>query len=678
MKKVYLSIILLLLISSTIQSQLLPTKAEVIQVMKSVNDYWIAQNPVPGNNQWARAAYFTGNMDFYKIYSKEKYLNYALLWANNNNWSLNGGTSTRNADNQTCGQVYIDLYKLDPNSSENKILAIKTSIDKMVSSNTINDWWWVDALYMSMPVFARLGDLYRDDNYFQKLYQLYNDTKLNRALYNTDDKIWYRDGNFMQENDTTVLGKKIYWSRGNGWAIAAHVRTLQLLPENHTNRAEYVQIIQEMASALKTKQQSNGFWHVNLADSTHFAGPETSGTSFFVYSLAWGINNNILDRNTYLPTVLKGWKALTTIAVQPNGFLAYVQGVGSEPKSSQPVTINSTADFGVGAFLLAGTEIVKLATGEMPIPSNMNLISAKPISKNQIEVKFSQKLNSENSLNINNYSIDNNVIITNITVGTNDSTVLLQTSTLIPAQYKLSVQNVSSTTGQLVENTENIIFAYTGIAAVTASGFEPNTANTAEKTLDFDFGTRWSCEGSGAWILYDLGEIKLINNIQLAYYNGASRKAYLKIQLSTALTDTIDVFNGETSGTTSELETYTFNPVNARYVKIFGYGNSSSKWNSITETRINYQESGTGLNLTSSNNVFTIYPNPSNGKHINITISENELISSDISISDLFGRQIKGFRINFNKNQIILSDLALQSGLYLFKYNTKSARFIVL
>lgn len=677
MKKFSIYIVILLLFSLSLKSQQLPSKTEVIQVMKSVNDFWISQNPVPGNNQWARAAYFTGNMDFYKIYPKEKYLNYALLWANNNNWSLNGGTSTRNADNQTCGQIYIDLYKLDNQSSANRISAIKSNIDNMVNSSAVNDWWWVDALYMSMPVFARLGELYNDDRYYDKLYDLYNDTKVTRALYNTSDKIWYRDGSFMQVNDTTPLGNKIYWSRGNGWAIAAHVRTLQYLPLIHSDRAEYVQLIQEMASALIPIQQADGFWYANLADSSHYAGPETSGTAFFTYSIAWGINNGILDRETYLPVVQKAWKALTTISVQPSGFLAYVQGVGSEPKSSQPVTQNSTADFGVGAFLLAGSEVVKLSSGEMPVPSNLDLVSVKVVSGNQIQVKFSQKLEQESSLLIENYNIDNGVIINSIESGFNDSTVLINTSALLAGRYKLTVQGVKSIAGEVVEIGETRYFAFSGIANVTASGFEPNTANTPDKTLDFDFGTRWSCEGSNVWILYDLGEVKQVNSVQLAYFNGASRKSYFKIQLSTSLTDTTDVYMGETSGATTQLETFSFDPLDARYVKIYGYGNSSSKWNSITETRINYSEKGTGLNNHYLNSNSQVFPNPSNGSSFSVSISDPLSMSTEITINDILGKQISGFNVSIVENQLYVTGLSLQPGIYILNYNKKSVKFSV-
>ena len=118
-----------------------------------------------------------------------------------------------------------------------------------------------------------------------------------------------------------------------------------------------------MSEALKNCQREDGFWNVSLHDPDHFGGKETTGTSLFVYGMAWGINHGILDRKTYLPLVLKAWNGLVNDAVHPNGFLGYVQGTGKEPKDGQPVTsdkIPNFEDYGVGCFLLGAGEIYRL------------------------------------------------------------------------------------------------------------------------------------------------------------------------------------------------------------------------------------------------------------------------------------------------------------------------------
>ena len=88
-------------------------------------------------------------------------------------------------------------------------------------------------------------------------------------------------------------------------------------------------------------------------------GPETSGTAFFTYGLLWGINNGYLKEKTYLPAALKGWEYLSTTALQSSGKIGYIQPIGEKAIPGQVVDANSTANFGVGAFLLAASEMVK-------------------------------------------------------------------------------------------------------------------------------------------------------------------------------------------------------------------------------------------------------------------------------------------------------------------------------
>jgi len=337
-----------------------PDKEEVLRTMIKVNDHWINGHIDPGDWEWNRAAYFTGNMALYHTWPDQKYLYYAMIWAENNGWGLKGGPSTRHADNQCIAQTYLDLYAIEQDPEY--IKDIQESVGNMVNSTKKDDWHWIDAFYMAMPVFTRLGILNEDDWYFEKMYDLYEDTKVRRGLFNEESGLWYRDENFDPPFQTPN-GKDCHWSRGNGWVLGAHARVLQHLPEEDPHRAEYITTFQKMAAALKEVQRTDGFWNVSLVDPNDFGGPETSGTSFFTYGIAWGINNDFLDSATYYPVVEKAWNGLVNIAVHDDGKLGYVQQVGKEPSSSQPVTYETTADFGVGAFLLAGSEVYKLVGG---------------------------------------------------------------------------------------------------------------------------------------------------------------------------------------------------------------------------------------------------------------------------------------------------------------------------
>src|SRR5690606_18124557 len=125
------------------------------------------------------------------------------------------------------------------------------------------------------------------------------------------------------------------------------------------HRQEYIQVFQSMAKALKQAQQRDGYWTRSLLDPVHAPGYETSGTAFFVYGYLWGINHGILDRNEYSEVVQHGWRYLTKTALQPDGLVGYVQPIGERADQHKNVNERSTSDFGVGAFLLAASEMTR-------------------------------------------------------------------------------------------------------------------------------------------------------------------------------------------------------------------------------------------------------------------------------------------------------------------------------
>ena len=675
--------------SETVAAQL-PTKSEVVAKMRIVNDYWITNHPDPGNNQWDRAAYFVGCMDFYKMYPKKSYLQYINLWTNQWNWGLNGGTSTRHADNHTCGQVYIDLYNMDETKDPQKIAAIKTSIDNMVNSTKIDDWWWVDAFFMAMPVFARLGVLTGDNKYFDKMNQMIVDTKDRRKLYNSADSLWHRDENYIPPK-TTPNGKNIYWSRGNGWAIGAYVRVLQILPENYTHRAEYIKMFKDMSASLIGRQRSDGFWNVSLADPNNYGGPETSGTGFFTYALAWGINNGFLDRETYLPAVINGWSALSTIAAQPTGFLGYVQGVGQAPESSQPVRNTSTADFGVGSFLLAGTEVVKLAEGEMPnLPYSVK--SVEIIDSQNLKVTFDGEYKSTSALVIANYSMDNNVTIIGVLKDTDASVILRLGAPLTKGTYTLSFGRIQNKNDVPMDAGESRTFFFTTdvvaeIVNITASGYQAGTTNTPDKTIDNDFSTRWSQDGIGAWIKYDLGVEKEVTSVDMSFYLGNTRRTFFDIQVSSDDKNYTMVQSYTSNGTTTNLEYFEFStPQKARYVKIIGNGNSlttdSKVWNSYTEVRINVYNLNTGTEtLKAIDNPVVLYPAPVTNRQL--TIAMNEVLAGEtvVTITDISGSVVLVKKVTTNERKIELNNLQLINGVYFARIINhsyeKTLKFIV-
>ncbi len=356
------------------QAQLLPGKESVLKNMTLANDYFMQKWPDPGapivgnrvrpSNIWTRATYYEGLMALHAIHPEKRYLDYAVAWGEAHQWGLAWKNDNRNADDMGCGQTYIDLYILDPKPERIKIL--REALDKMVASGKIDDWWWIDALQMAMPVFARMGALTGETQYWNRMYEMYLHTRNaegGRGLYNPEDHLWWRDKDFVPPYQEPN-GEDCYWSRGNGWVIAAMARVLEQGPPFKKQRKEYGAMLKNMSEALLKVQREDGFWNASLHDPGNYGGPESSGTAFFVYGMAWGINHGYLKKGKYLPAVLKGWNALCEEALHDNGFLGYMQGTGKEPASSQPVrydTVPDFEDYGLGAFLLAGSEVYRLA-----------------------------------------------------------------------------------------------------------------------------------------------------------------------------------------------------------------------------------------------------------------------------------------------------------------------------
>ena len=214
-------------------------------------------------------------------------------------------------------------------------------------------WTWCDALYMAPPVYAKLYMLTGDKKYIKFMNREYKATY--DYLFDKEENLFYRDWRYFDKREAN--GKKVFWGRGNGWVLGGLVEILKELPKKDKNRKFYEELFVKLATRVAGLQHPDGFWHASLLDPASYPSPETSCTTFIVYSIAYGINEGLLDKEIYLPVMIKGWNALVS-AVEPNGKLGYVQQIGADPKK---VTRDMTEVYGVGAFLMAGNEIYKMA-----------------------------------------------------------------------------------------------------------------------------------------------------------------------------------------------------------------------------------------------------------------------------------------------------------------------------
>ena len=347
------------------------TKTEVLRALHKANQYWQLTHPDHGNAFWHHATYHTGNMAAYEVTKKEEYLHFSEAWANHNEWKGAKSDDPNQwkysygetddyvlfGDWQTCFQVYVDLYNLEPD--EKKIARAIEVMEYQMSTPRNDYWWWADGLYMVMPVMIKLYKLTENERYLSKLHDYFGYAK--ELMYDKEEGLFYRDAKYIYPKHQTVNGKKDFWARGNGWVFAGLAKVLKDLPVSDPHRDEYVKMFQTMASALKATQQEEGYWSRSLLDVSHASGYETSGTAFFVYGYLWGLNNGLLGEKDYSPVVKKGWNYLTTIALHENGKVGYMQPIGERADQQKNVGSETTADFGVGAFLLAASEMTKYA-----------------------------------------------------------------------------------------------------------------------------------------------------------------------------------------------------------------------------------------------------------------------------------------------------------------------------
>lgn len=328
--------------------------------MLKVTD-WQLKNPKHELFDWTNGAFYAGVFAAYETTKSEEVLKALMEMGEKNNWQV--GRRFDHADDIVISQTYIDLYRLkkDRKMIEPTIEAIRKIRTQESAEATKHGiiWWWCDALFMAPPTLAKLGKSLNDKTYFELNDKFFDET-YNR-LYDKEEKLFARDAGYLinekGEGRREANGKKIFWSRGNGWVAGGLVRLLKELPANYPKRAFYENLYKEMMAKVITLQQADGLWRSSLLDPESYPGGEASGSGFYLYALAWGINNKMLDRNKYLPAVKKGWVGLNSL-VTSEGKVGWTQPIGADPRKN--FNAESWEVYGAGAYLLAGSEVIKL------------------------------------------------------------------------------------------------------------------------------------------------------------------------------------------------------------------------------------------------------------------------------------------------------------------------------
>jgi unsaturated rhamnogalacturonyl hydrolase len=226
--------------------------------------------------------------------------------------------------------------------------------DKTLARNRpLPDSLWLDDLYMSVPCLAQAGKLTGERRY-------YDDAA--KQILQFAGRMFVKDkGLFMHAWVQQMnFHPAFHWARANGWAIMAMVELLEVLPEDHPDRARILELYRAHAAGLMAVQGHAGLWH-QLLDRTE-SYEETSASAMFVFGIARGINRGWLDPLAFGPTVSLGWNAVAkkvNAAGQVEGTCVGT-GVGWDPIFYMYRPVHLLAAHGYGPLFLAGAEMIAL------------------------------------------------------------------------------------------------------------------------------------------------------------------------------------------------------------------------------------------------------------------------------------------------------------------------------
>ncbi|MGB8099270.1 MAG: glycoside hydrolase family 88 protein [Terracidiphilus sp.] len=326
---------------------------DILKAMRKVADWQLQEAEGKYNTGWTYAALYDGLLAAYRATGDSRYRDRVFEVAQQNHWEL--GPRLGHADDEAIGFTYLAFYeeKHDPAM----LAPTRDNLDKVLARpddprNLL--WWWCDALYMVPPVFAQLTVATDDQRYIRFMDHEWDLTTA--ALYDPAEHLYYRDQSFLTMREPN--GKKVFWSRGNGWVLAGLALVIQRLPAHSPLRPKYVALFRDMAARIAFLQPVDGLWRASLLDPGAYPAPEISGTAFFTYAIAWGINSHILGRKQFFPVVSRSWSGMLA-HVYATGRLGNIQPIGAEPGQFKP---SSSYVYGVGAFLLAGSELSQIAS----------------------------------------------------------------------------------------------------------------------------------------------------------------------------------------------------------------------------------------------------------------------------------------------------------------------------
>ncbi len=465
MKKIVLLLFLFSALLSSAAPLERPRKSDVLKLIEQTNAYWQSKNARHGNYFWNRAVYHVGNMEAYRTTGNADYLAFSKAWAERNNWSgpedeydwftqerrnwvySYGENHVLFGDCQICFQVYSEIFDVDAQdyylSRANEVMGYE------IETEETDYLWWADGLFMLMPVMTHMYHQTGNVEYLHKMYAYWRYAV--ELMWDTDEHLFYRDGSYVFPKAKTVAGGKDFWARGDGWVFAALARVLKDFDQYvdtdsdsalKAQKDEYVSYYNMMAGALKASQQPEGFWSRSILDISQAPGYESTGTELMLYGFAWGVDNGYFSEADYGETIDKAWRYLTDIAVQYDGSVGYMQPIGSSASPGTYVGVDSQADFGMGGFLLAASEMYRYATDD-GYHRSLCLRSAKAESPSVIRLTFNLDV-AASAADISLFTVDGAAVEGAVSVENNVVTLRLSSDLSYGHSHEIGVGVLNS------------------------------------------------------------------------------------------------------------------------------------------------------------------------------------------------------------------------------------------
>ncbi|HEY3626832.1 MAG TPA: glycoside hydrolase family 88 protein [Terracidiphilus sp.] len=326
--------------------------AAVTAAVRKVADWQLARVRDEASQDWTFATLYLGLLEASNTLHDPRYMEHVRDVAEHYHWTL--GPRKTHADDQAIGQSYLWLYSRSPDPQH--IAPMRQQFDEVMGEADNPEkpvWWWCDALFMAPPVWTHLASVTHEGKYLDYMDREWHITA--NLLWDKEEHLFFRDNSYFDKREKN--GRKVFWSRGNGWVMGGLVQALTYMPESDRRRPFYVEKFRQMAEKVRSLQGEDGLWRPGLLDAADYPYPEISGSAFFVYAMAWGMHHGILAKGRFRPVVERGWSGLVK-HIYEDGRLASIQPIGAAPGAYTP---GSSYVFGVGAFLLAGSEVNQLS-----------------------------------------------------------------------------------------------------------------------------------------------------------------------------------------------------------------------------------------------------------------------------------------------------------------------------